>query len=155
MSEDHTVETPEVQQDAVFDQPRLSETPLIPASIVGILAFAIAGLAVTSVLFGQDVPQSGIAAYLVNGQIIAGSHHSLDLSRPIFVRPQVPICPTEDALAAYSRSDPQGCTLVRSGAPAGLMGMLTNGMQQPTFEMRLTTSSGTIKGWVNYNNLTN
>jgi hypothetical protein len=128
---------------------------VIRNSILGIAAFAIAGLTVTAVLVGKDEPQASMAAYFINGQTITQGHYSLDLSRPIFVRGQVPICPTEDALAAYSANNPAGCTVLSSSAPAGLVGIVTNGMRQPTFQMQMQTPQGTIKGWVDYNNLTN
>jgi hypothetical protein len=128
---------------------------MIRMSIVGVACFALAGMAVTAILAGKDVPQSTITAYFVNGQLVTAGRHSLDLSRPIFVRGNVPICPSEDALASYSSSDPQGCTVLSAGAPAGMIGIVTDGMRQPTFQMQMNTPNGTIRGWVDYNNLSN
>jgi hypothetical protein len=128
---------------------------MISKSIIGITGFAISGLVVTAALLGKDVPQASMNAYIVNGQTITAGADSLDLSRPIFVRGHVPICPTQEALSAYSPSDPGGCTMVSTSAPAGLIGIVTNGMQQPTFQMQMKTPQGTVQGWVDYNNLRN
>jgi hypothetical protein len=128
---------------------------MIGKSIIGIVAFALSGLVVTAALLGKDAPQASMNAYIVNGQTITAGANSLDLSRPIFARGHVPICPTQDALSAYSPSDPGGCTVVSTSAPAGLMGIVTNGMQQPTFQMEMKTPHGTVEGWVDYNNLRN
>jgi hypothetical protein len=155
MSLDHSLDATKLAGYSVSDRNNRSELPLIRNSIVGLAAFAIGGLAVTAILVGKDVPQSSMNAYFINGQTITEGHYALDLSRPIFVRGEVPICPTEDALAAYSPSDPAGCTILSSGAPAGLLGIVTDGMRQPTFQMQMQTPKGTIRGWVDYNNLTN
>lgn len=128
---------------------------MISKSIIGITGFAISGLVVTAALLGKDVPQASMNAYIVNGQTITAGADLLDLSRPIFVRGHVPICPTQEALSAYSPSDPGGCTMVSTSAPAGLIGIVTNGMQQPTFQMQMKTPQGTVQGWVDYNNLRN
>jgi hypothetical protein len=128
---------------------------MMRTSIVGVACFALAGMAVTAILVGKNVPQSGIAAYFVNGAMVTEGRHSLDLSRPIFVRGDVPICPSEDALATYSSGDTQGCTVLSSGTSAGLIGIVTDGMRQPTFQMQMKTPDGTIRGWIDYNNLTN
>ncbi len=45
--------------------------------------------------------------------------------------------------------------MLSSNTPAGLIGIVTNGMRQPTFQMQMKTRDGTIRGWVDYNNLTN
>jgi hypothetical protein len=124
---------------------------MIGKSIIGITAFALAGLVVTAALLGKDVPPTSMNAYIVNGQTITEGDYSLDLSRPIFVRGNVPICPTQDALSAYSPSDPGSCTVLSTSAPAGLVGIVTNG----TFQMQMQTPEGTVRGWVNYNNLSN
>jgi hypothetical protein len=128
---------------------------MIRNSDIGIMAFAVAGLSVTAILAGKDAPQAAMAAYFINGQTITAGHYSLDLSKPIFVRGAAPICPSEDALEAYSPSNTAGCRLLSSGAPTGLLGIQTNGMRQPTFQMQMETSKGTVRGWVDYNNLTN
>jgi hypothetical protein len=128
---------------------------MIGKSIIGIAAFALSGLVVTAALLGKDVPQSSENAYMVNGQTITVGSDSLDLSRPIFVRGHVPICPTQDALSAYSPATPAGCMVLGTSAPAGLIGIVTNGMQQPTFQMEMKTPQGTVQGWVDYNNLRN
>jgi hypothetical protein len=128
---------------------------MIRMSIVGVTCFALAGMAVTAVLAGKNVPQTPMAAYFVNGEIVTAGDHSLDLSRPIFVRGNVPVCPSEDALANYSSGDTAGCTTLSSNTAAGLIGIVTNGMRQPTFQMQMNTRDGTIRGWVDYNNLTN
>jgi hypothetical protein len=128
---------------------------VIRMSIVGAACFALAGMAITAVLMGKNVPQTGVVAYFVNGEIVTAGNHSLDLSRPIFVRGNVPICPSEDALETYSSGDSAGCTTLSSDTPAGLIGIVTNGMRQPTFQMQMHTRDGTIRGWVDYNNLTN
>jgi hypothetical protein len=128
---------------------------MLTTSIVTGACFAMASMMVTAILLGKDVPQAGIAAYFVNGAMVTEGRHSLDLSRPIFVRSDVPICPSEDALATYTSGDPQGCTVLDSGASAGLIGIVTDGMRQPTFQMQMKTPDGTIRGWVDYNNLTN
>lgn len=139
----------------VSDRTDGSDFPMISKSIIGITGFAISGLVVTAALLGKDVPQASMNAYIVNGQTITAGADSLDLSRPIFVRGHVPICPTQEALSAYSPSDPGGCTMVSTSAPAGLIGIVTNGMQQPTFQMQMKTPQGTVQGWVDYNNLRN
>ena len=128
---------------------------MIRTSYVGIACFVLAGMGVTATLVGKNVPHTAIAAYLVDGTIVTAGRHSLDFSRPIFVRRDVPVCPSEDALASYSSGNPQGCTVLSSGAPAGLIGVVTDGMRAPTFQMQMKTSDGTIQGWVDYNNLTN
>jgi hypothetical protein len=128
---------------------------MIRMSVFGIACFALAGMAITAVLAGKTVPQTGMVAYFVDGEIVSAGRHSLDLSRPIFVRGNVPICPSEDALANYSSGDSGGCTMLSSNTPAGLIGIVTNGMRQPTFQMQMKTRDGTIRGWVDYNNLTN
>jgi hypothetical protein len=128
---------------------------MIRTSILGAAGFVLAGMGITAVLAGKTVPQTGMAAYFVNGEIVSAGRHSLDLSRPIFVRSNVPICPSEDALASYSSGNTGGCTTLSSNTPAGLIGIVTNGMQQPTFQMQLKTQDGTLQGWVDYNNLTN
>jgi hypothetical protein len=128
---------------------------MIRTSIVGGACFALAGMAVTAILLGKDVPQTGMEAYFVDLDMVTPGRHSLDLSRPIFVRSNVPICPSEDALANYASGDNQGCTVLSASAPAGLVGIVTNGMRQPTFQMQMNTPGGAIRGWVDYNNLTN
>ncbi len=128
---------------------------MIRMSFVGVAGFVFAGMAITAVLAGKTVPQTGMAAYFVNGQIVTAGRHVLDLSRPIYVRSNVPICPSEDALANYSSGDSAGCTTMTSNTPAGLIGIVTDGMRQPTFQMQMKTRDGTIQGWVDYNNLTN
>jgi hypothetical protein len=137
------------------DQGQRQKAPGLRASFIGIACFALAGLGVTAILVGKDVPQTGMAAYFVNGDLVTTGRHSLDLSRPIFVRANVPICPSEDALAGYSSGDPGGCTVVSANAAAGLIGIVTDGMREPTFQMQMDTPNGTIRGWVDYNNLTN
>ncbi len=128
---------------------------MIRGSIIGVACFALAGMVVTATLAGKDEPQTGMAAYFINGDMVTAGRHSLDLSRPIFVRRDVPICPSEEALAGYSPGNSEGCTVLRSNAPAGLIGIVTDGMREPTFQMQMNTPDGTIRGWVNYNNLTN
>jgi hypothetical protein len=125
-------------------------TPIISGA-----CFALAGMAITAVLMGKNVPQTGMAAYFVNGEIVTAGRHSLDLSRPIFVQGDVPICPSEDALANYTPGDPLGCTVLSSSAAAGLIGIVTDGMRQPTFHMQMNTPNGIIRGWVEYNDLKN
>ena len=104
---------------------------------------------------GKDVPQTANAAYFIDGNLITSGHHSLDLSRPIFVRGDVPICPSNDALANYQPDDPEGCTTLPASAPADLIGIVPDGMRQPIFQMQMNSPDGPIRGWVNYNNLTN
>jgi hypothetical protein len=128
---------------------------MIRNSVVGIACFALAGLAVTATLAGKDVPRTAMTAYFVNGQTVTSGRHSLDLSRPIFVRGNVPICPSENALETYSSDDPEGCTTLGRNVSAGLIGIVTDGMRQPTFQMQMHTPAGPIRGWVDYNNLTN
>ena len=140
---------------AVSRPKHAQRAPAIRASFVGIACFALAGLAVTATLVGKDVPQTGMAAYFINGNMVTVGRHALDLSRPIFVRGAVPICPSEDALAAFSPGNASGCTVLATKAPAGLVGIVTDGMREPTFQMQMNTPDGTIRGWVNYNNLTN
>ncbi len=123
--------------------------------IVAIACFALAGMAVTAILLGKDVPQTGTVAYYVNGDMVTAGRHSLDFSRPIFVRGYVPVCPSADALANYTSDDPQGCTVLSSSAAAALLGIVTDGMRQPTFQMQMSTPSGAVRGWVDYDNLTN
>jgi hypothetical protein len=128
---------------------------MIRTSFIGVAAFVLAGVVITTILAGKDVPQAGMTAYFLNGEIMTAGRHSLDLSRPIFVRGNVPICPSEDALSDYSSGDTAGCTTLSSDAPAGLIGIVTDGMREPTFQMQMKTPNGTIRGWVNYHNLTN
>jgi hypothetical protein len=154
MSENQTWDGEPLVKYSASNQTPGRGLPGIRNSII-IACFALAGLAVTATLAGKDAPQSGTTAYFANGQIVTGGRSSLDLSRPIFVRSNVPICPTEDALATYSAGDSQGCTTLASNAPAGLVGIVTDGMHPPTFQMRMRTPDGTIQGWVDYNNLTN
>jgi hypothetical protein len=142
-------------QYSVSDQRHGQGRPMMRTSLVGVACFALAGMAITAILVGKDVPQTGMEAYFVNDQLVTAGRHSLDLSRPIFVRGNVPICPSEDALAGYSSGDTEGCTVLHDDAPAGLIGIVTDGMRQPTFQMQMKTPDGTIRGWVEYNNLTN
>jgi hypothetical protein len=155
MSDNHTWDGEPLLKYSVSNQSPGRGLPKIMGSIIGVACFALAGLAVTTVLAGKDEPQTRSTAYFVNGQIVTDGRSSLDLSRPIFVRSNVPICPSEDALATYSAGDSQGCTTLASNAPAGLVGIVTDGMRPPTFQMRMRTPDGTVQGWVDYNNLTN
>ena len=125
------------------------------ASIVQIACFALAGMAVTAVLAGKDVPQTTTTAYFDNGETLTAGRHSLDLARPIFIRGNVPICQSEDELANYSSGDARGCTTLSSDTRARLVGIVTDGMRQPTFQMQMNTPDGPVRGWVGYNNLTN
>ena len=155
MSEDQIWNSLPLAQYAAPEHRHGRTFPMIRDSIIGVACFALAGLAVTATLAGKDVPQTGMAAYFINGQMVTAGHHSLDLSRPIFIRGNVPICPSEDALAEYSAGYNAGCTVLSTSTPAGLIGIVTDGMRQPTFQMQTRTRDGTIRGWVDYNYLTN
>jgi hypothetical protein len=155
MSENNIWDRGHLAQYSQPDQVRGNAVPMVRTSIIGGICFALAGLMVTSILMGKDEPQTAMAGYFLNDAMAPTSRHALDLSRPIFVRSDVPICPSEDALSSYSSGNTQGCTILSSGAPAGLIGIVTDGMRQPTFQMQMNTPDGTIRGWVDYNNLTN
>jgi hypothetical protein len=155
MSEGSIWDRERLAQYSYSNQTRGKGMSMIRSSILGVAGFAVAGILVTSVLVGKDVPQTGMTAYFLSGTMVTAGRHSLDLSRPIFVRGNVPICPSEDALASYSAGNRQGCTVLGANAPAGLIGIVTDGMRQPTFQMQMNTPNGTIRGWVNYNNLSN
>jgi len=155
MGEDSISNKGRLVQDFGSDHQHGPGTPMMRAPFIGVTCFALAGMVVTATLMGKDVPQTGIEAYFINGGLVTEGDHSLDLSRPMFVRGQVPICPSEDALENYSPGDPGGCTTLSSSTPAGLVGIVTNGMRKPTFQMQLNTPNGTIRGWVDYENLSN
>lgn len=124
-------------------------------SIIGLLLFVVCGLIITAILAGETRPPVGMAAYFVNGQIISVGRHTLDLSKPVFVSGQTPVCPTEESLESYAPDNPGPCTVVSDVSPAGVVGITTDGMRAPSFQMQMQTSSGTIKGWVDYGNLHN
>ena len=155
MSEGHIWNREHLVQYSAPDQKAGQRRLMMRTSVLGITCFALAGMAVTAILVGKNVPQTGMTAYFLTGDMVTAGRHSLDLSRPIFVRGNVPICPSEDALADYSAGDTAGCTTLNTSEPAGLIGIVTDGMRQPTFQMQMSTPDGTIRGWVNYNNLTN
>ncbi len=155
MSENHTWDGKSLATYSASNQTSGRGFSKITGSIIGIACFALAGLVVIATLAGKDQPRTGITAYFENGQIVTDGRSSLDLSHPIFVRGNVPICPSEEALATYSADDSQGCTTLAGNAPASLVGIIADGMRPPTFQMRMRTPDGTIQGWVDYNNLTN
>jgi len=124
-------------------------------SILGLLFFVAFGLVITAILAGETRPPAGMAAYFVNGQIISEGRHSLDLSKPIFLRGGTPVCDSEDSLENYSPGDSDHCKIITIGRAAGLVGIQTDGMREPSFEMQMQTPSGSVKGWVDYNNLRN
>ena len=150
-----------MSESSIWNRERLAQNsrpdhrPGQAAAIIGVACFALAGATVTAVLMGKDVPQTANAAYFIDGNLITSGHHSLDLSRLIFVRGDVPICPSNDALANYQPDDPEGCTTLPASAPADLIGIVPDGMRQPIFQMQMNSPDGPIRGWVNYNNLTN
>ncbi|HEX3984298.1 MAG TPA: hypothetical protein VHX12_11430 [Acidisoma sp.] len=124
-------------------------------SVLGFLLFLVCGVVITAILAGETTPPASMNAYFVNGQIISVGRHSLDLSKPVFLRGETPVCATEDALENYSSENPGNCTVVSSVTAAGLVGIMTDGMREPSFQMQMKTSSGPVKGWVGYNNLHN
>lgn len=126
---------------------------MIRSSTVGILLFAAGGIAITAALAGGDATQTETTAYSFNGQTNSDGSYSLDLSKPIFVRGEMPICPSESALEAYSPSNPNGCTLLGNSAPAHLLAIQTDGMLPATTQV--ATPGGLVRGWVDYSNLTN
>jgi hypothetical protein len=131
------------------------ETSLARKSIAGVLLFVIGGLAVTAILTGETPPPVGMAAYFINGQTISVGRHSLDLGKPIFMRSETPICPSEDSLENYSMGSPGDCTVVTNPTPAGLVSIQTDGMREPSIQMQMQTPNGPVKGWVRYNSLHN
>lgn len=124
-------------------------------SIIGIAGFTIASLTVTLVLLGTDLRQPPRTAYLLDEPVTMTGRLPLDLSRPIFLRRDVIICATQDALATYAPSSPGDCAVMSSAAQAGVVAIVTNGMRQPTFELQMATRKGTVVGWVDYNDLKN
>lgn len=130
---------------------------MISKSSLGIIVFAVAGLVVTAILAGDNSssPSSGMIAYFINGDNLVARRHSLDLSKPIFVSGATPVCSSEAALEHYTPSDPGDCSVIDTGAQAGLVGIQTNGMRQPSFQMQMRTPNGVVKGWVDYNSLHN
>lgn len=129
---------------------------MIRNSSLGFILFAVAGLVIIAILAGDNssTRSAGMLAYFINGDNLVRGH-SLDLSKPIFVSRATPVCQSEDALERYSPSSPGDCTVIDTGAQAGLVGIQTNGMRQPSFQMQLQTAGGTVKGWVDYNSLHN
>jgi len=125
-------------------------------SSLGVILFIVPALIVTAILAGDRtaVPSSGMLAYFLNGDSLV-AHHSIDLSKPIFVSGATPVCGSEDALEHYTPSDPGDCTVIDSAARAGLIAIQTDGMRQPSFQMQMQTPSGTVRGWVDYNSLHN
>ena len=117
--------------------------------------FVIAGGVVTAILTGETPPPAGMAAYFINGQTISVGHHTLDLGKPIFIRGAAAICPSEQSLENYSAGSPGDCTMVTNGVSAALVGIQADGMREPSIQMQMQTSDGTVKGWVRYNNLHN
>lgn len=150
MKGDPDIDTPRVPQG----EPRL-ESSVARKSILGVLLFVICGLVITAILSGETPPPAGSAAYFINGQVISVGHHSLDLAKPIFLHGGTPVCGSEDALENFSVSNPGDCTLVDSNARAGLVGIQTDGMREPSFQMQMQTPNGVVKGWVDYNSLHN
>lgn len=130
---------------------------MIRKSSFGVFIFAVGGVVVTSILAGDNTPSTsaGMLAYFIGGDSLVPRHHALDLSKPIFVSGATPVCGSEDSLERYSPSNPGDCTVINVGAKAGLVGMETDGMRQPMFQMQMQTSSGPVKGWVDYNSLHN
>jgi hypothetical protein len=124
-------------------------------SMLGLLFFVVCGLIVTVILAGETTPPVGMAAYSINGQIISDGHHSLDLSKRIFVRGGTPVCESEDALGSYAEGASGGCTIVSSSNPVGIVGIQTDGMREPSFQMQMQTGGGPVRGWVDYSNLQN
>lgn len=145
-----------------FDGPgRLAQAKTTPhsslarKSFIGVFLFVVCGLVVTAILTGETPPPAGMAAYFINGQIISVGRHSLDLGKPIFVRGATPVCSSEDALENYSVDRPGDCTVVDNSVSAGLVGIQTDGMREPSIQMQVQTPGGPVRGWVDYNNLHN
>lgn len=130
---------------------------MISKSSLGLIFFAVAGLAVTAILAGDNSssPSSGMMAYFINGDNLVARRHSLDLSKPIFVSGATPVCASEAGLEHYTPSDPGDCAVINTGAQAGLVGIQTDGMRQPSFQLQMQTPNGVVKGWVDYNSLHN
>jgi hypothetical protein len=124
-------------------------------SVLGILAFAVAATVVIMTLLGDPSHPVGVAAYFLNGNTVVLGRHSLDLSKPIFLRDSMPVCPDTDALMNYSPGNLEGCVLTQSTVPASLIAIMTDGMKQPSFQMQLGHGTSAIRGWVDYSNLTN
>ncbi len=131
-------------QGAPRGQPR-AESSFARKSTFGILLFVICGLAITAILSGETPPPAGSAAYFINGQVISVGRHSLDLAKPIFLQGATPVCGSEDALESFSVSNPGDCTVVDSTARAGLVGIQTDGMRAPSFQMQMQTPKA---GWI-------
>ena len=129
---------------------------MLRTSSLGLILFAVVGLFITAILAGDrtSMPGNGMLAYFINGDSLV-ARHTLDLSKPIFVSGQTPVCASEGALEDYTPSNPGDCTLIDATARAGLVGIQTDGMRQPSFQMQMQTPHGPVRGWVDYNSLHN
>ncbi len=135
--------------------PAPPEISAVRKSTLGLFLFVVCGLVITMVLAGENTPSIGTAAYFINGQVISVGPRSLDLAKPVFVRGATPVCSSEQALENYSAGNPGDCTVVSSDNAAGIFGIQTDGMREPSFQMQLNTPSGPVRGWVDYKNLHN
>ncbi|WP_284944802.1 hypothetical protein [Acidisoma cladoniae] len=124
-------------------------------SVLGMIAFAVGATVVIMTLLGDPSRSAGVAAYFLNGNTVVLGRHSLDLSKPIFLRGSMPVCPDTDALVNFSPDNPNGCVMTQSTVPASLIAIVTDGMKQPSFQMQLGRGPSAMRGWVDYSNLTN
>jgi len=125
------------------------------SSFLGFFGFSGVAAVVTMTLLGNTHQAAGVAAYFLNGNTLTVSRHALDLSRPIYLRDSMPVCPTVDDLTNYSAGNPAGCVLTQSTVPASLVAIVSDGMKQPKLQMELGKGPSAISGWVDYSNLTN
>jgi hypothetical protein len=135
--------------------PLTASRPLADRSILGFAWFSIAAAVVTMMLLGNTHHAVRLPTYFLNGNTLTVDRHSLDLSRPIFLRDNMAVCLSAASLASYSVGDSDGCVLTQSRLPASTVAIVSDGMKEPSLEMQVGTGPSAISGWVDFTNLTN